>query len=90
MFFCLSIDLIKDIIVQNKNTDANVIDLTMIRNCSIEATSVKYKQVNAVKSMMFIKEKREDDDANSSILSSIEPNFYKQSKKSSLLTNSFT
>lgn len=91
MFFCLSIDLIKDIITQNKNTSVNVIDLAMVRNCSIEATSSKYKQVNAVRSMMFIKEKRQDhDDANSSIVSSIEPNFYKENKKANMLTNSFT
>jgi len=90
MFYCLSIDINKDVIIKYRD-NADSIDLVMVRSCSIDGVGVKYKQANMVKSIIFMKEIKEDEEnLNSSIVSANEAEFSKNRKISSLLTNSFS
>lgn len=54
MFIALSIDLIKDGIIHSKN-DLSVNNLLLVRNCTPNTTSAKYRQVSTVKCALFIK-----------------------------------
>lgn len=54
IFFCLSIDLIKDTIIKGKE-DMSMCNLLLARNCSPNAVSIKYRQINNVKSSAYMK-----------------------------------
>jgi hypothetical protein len=78
MFLCLSIELQKKAIVLFED-NFQYCDLLITRNCSIEATSIKYKLVGAVKISNFLKDMKElKEDSFSEIK---ETSFMKDNKK---------
>ena len=55
MFLALSVDVIKDMIIHGKN-DNTISSLLMVRHCSPNSVSGKYRQIASVNSAPFMKQ----------------------------------
>ena len=55
MYLALSVDVIKDIIA-NKKSDNTILSLYLVRYCSPNSVSNKYRQIASLDSSPYIKE----------------------------------
>lgn len=58
MYFVLSVDGIKEHILQGKG-DFSVMDLYMVRYCNPNLVSIKHRQLSSVNSAAFMKSEEE-------------------------------